>query len=60
MLQDMDNVEATCIFYIQVGMFNHLERSKSSLLTTNKTRIFRLTVQHDMIVSVNFMYYPGN
>jgi len=60
MLQDMENMEASCVFYVKVGMFTHLEQSKISLLTVNKLGIVRLTVQHDMIVSVIFMKYPGD
>jgi len=60
MLQDTDNMEACCLFYVNVGTFNHQEKCKITLLTVNETRIFRLTVQHDMIVSVTFMNYPGD
>jgi len=60
MLEDMDHMEASCIFYVKVGMLNHLKHSKIWLVTVNKTGIVRLTVQHDLIVSVSFMYYPGN
>jgi hypothetical protein len=60
MLQDMDNMEASCVFYVKVGTVTHLEQSKTSLLTVKETGIVRLTVQHDLIVSVSFMYYPGD
>jgi len=60
MLQDMDNMEASCVFYVKVGKFTHLEQSKTSLLTVNKPETVRLTVQHDFSVSVSFMYYPGD
>jgi len=59
MLQDLDNMEASCIFYVKVGTFTHLEQSKTALLTIDKTGIVKLTVQHDFIFSVSFMYYPG-
>jgi len=55
MLQDMDNMEASCIFYVKVGTFTHLEQSKVSLLTVNKLGIVRLTIQPDIIVTVSFM-----
>jgi len=58
MLQHMDNMEASCVFYVKVGMFTDLEQSKISLLTVNKAGIVRLTIQHYLIVSVSFMYYP--
>ena len=60
MLQAMDNMEARCVFYVKVGTFTHLEKSKISLLTVNKSEIVTLTVHHDMIVSVIFMQYPGD
>jgi len=60
MLQVVDNMEASRIFYIKVGTFTHLEQSKTSLLTVNKTGIVRLTLQHDFIVSVSFIFYPGD
>jgi hypothetical protein len=60
MLQDMDNMEAICIFYVKVGTFTHLEQSITSLLTDNYTGILTPTVQHDVIVSVSFVYYPGD
>jgi len=58
MLKVMDNMEASCVFYVKVGMFTHLEQSKISLLTVNKSGTRTLTVQHDMIVSIIFMQYP--
>jgi len=58
MLQVMDNMGASCVFYVKVSTFTHLEQSKISLLTLNRSEIVTLTVQHDMIVSVIFMQYP--
>jgi len=58
MLQDMDNIETSCIFYVKVSTFTHPEQSKTSLLTVNKSGIVRLTVQHDLIISSSFMYNP--
>jgi len=55
MLQDLDNMEASCVFYVKVGTFNHLEQSKICLWTVNKLGIVRLTVQHEVIVSISFM-----
>jgi len=55
MLEVMDNMEASCVFYVKIGTFTHLEQSKISLLTVNKSGIVTLTVQHDMIVSIIFM-----
>jgi len=60
MLQDMDSMEESCVFYAKVGMLNHLEHSQIWLVTVNKTGIVRLTILHNLIVSVSFMYYPGD
>jgi len=55
MLQVMDNMEASCVFYVKVGTFTHLEQSKISLLAVNKSEIVMLNVQHAMIIRVIFM-----
>jgi len=60
MLQVMDNMEVCCVFYVKVSTFTHLEQSKIALLNVNKSGIMMLTVQHDMIVSISFMKYPGD
>jgi len=55
MLQDMDNMEASFVFYVKVGTFTYLEQSKNALLTVDKTGIVGLTVHHDLIASISFM-----
>jgi len=55
MVQDKENMEASCIFYVKVSTFDQLEQNKIFLLTVNKTGIVRLTIQHDLIVSISFM-----
>jgi hypothetical protein len=37
MLQDLDNMEAICVFYVKVSMFTHLEHRKTTLLTINQS-----------------------
>jgi len=54
----MDNMEVSCVFYVKVSMFTHLEQSKNGLLTVNDSGRMTLTVQHDMIVCITFMLYP--
>ena len=51
----MDNMEASCMFYVKVGMCTNLEESKISLLTVNKVGIVRLIRQHDLIVTISTM-----
>jgi hypothetical protein len=60
MLQDIDNMEAICVFYVKVSMFTHLAQSKTTLLTINQSGMVRLMRRHDLIVIVSFMYYPGD
>jgi len=60
MLNHMNNLDVSCVFYVKVGTFAVLEQSQTSLLTVKENGIVRLTVQYDLIVSVSFMYYPGN
>jgi len=60
MLQDMHNMEASCVIYAKVGTFTHPEQSKIPLLTVNKMGIVRLTVQLGLIVSISLMWYPGD
>jgi hypothetical protein len=55
MLQVMDNMEASCVFYIKVSMFTHLEQTKTSLFTVNESGTVVLTIQHVLIVSIIFM-----
>jgi hypothetical protein len=60
MLQVMDNMVGGCVFYVKVGTITQLKQSKISFLTANKSGIVRLTEQHDWIVNVSFMNYPGD
>ena len=36
MLQDMDHMEASCVFYVKVGTHDELEQSKFWVLTITK------------------------
>jgi len=56
MLQDMDNMEASCVFYVKVGTFTHPEQSKISLLTVNISGLVGLTVHYNIIGCISFMY----
>jgi len=55
MLQDIDHIEASCIFHVEVGMLNRLEQSKIGFLTIIKLGIAMLTINHYMMFSVSFM-----
>jgi len=59
MFQDIDNMEASSVLNIKVGMFTHLEQSKTSYMTVKKTEIVGLTIQHNLIVSDSFKSYLG-
>jgi len=52
MLQDMDHMEASCVFYVKVGRFDQLEQSKIWVLTVTSLVQVMLTVYHDLMVSV--------
>jgi len=60
MLQGMDHMEASCVFYVKVGTLDQLEQSKFCVLTVTKLGIVMLTVQIDSIFSVSFMYDPSD
>jgi len=60
MLQDMDHMEASCVFYVKVARFDQFEQSKISILTVTSLVILMLTVHYDLMVSVWFMYDPGD
>ena len=60
MLQDMDSMVASCVFYVKVGKLIHLGRSLIWFVTVNKAGIVRLTVIDHIIVSVSFLQYPGD
>jgi len=52
MLQEMDHMEASCVFYVKVGRFDQFEQSKISVLTVTSLGIVMLTVHCDLIISV--------
>ena len=52
MLQDVDQMEASCVFYVKVGRFHRLSQSKISVLTIPSLGIVMLTVHYDLMVSV--------
>jgi hypothetical protein len=54
----MDSMEASCVIYVKVGKLDHFEHNQIWLVTVNTAGIVWLTIQHDMIVRVSFMYYP--
>jgi len=60
MLQYRQNMEASCIIYVKVGMLSYLEQSKTCLSTVNKMEIVRLAVLHVFIDSISFMYYADD
>jgi len=55
MLQDTDEMVASCVFYIKVGMYNQLEQTKVCVLTVTKIGIVRQIVKHDTICVLTFM-----
>jgi len=55
MLQNMDHMEASYVFYVKVAMLHHLDQSKTCVLTVTSLGIAMLTIQHDLIFSMCFM-----
>jgi len=55
MFQDIDHIEASCVFYVEVCSFNRLEQSKICILTVTTLEIAMLTVHHDMMFSICIM-----
>ena len=60
MLQGMDHMEASCVFYVKVGTLDQLEQNKFCVLTVTGLGIVMLTVQIDSNFSASFMYDPGD
>jgi len=52
MLQEMDHMEGSCIFYVKVGRFDQFEQTKISVLTITSSGIVMLIVHYDLIVSL--------
>jgi len=60
MLQDMDHMEASCVFYVKVGTHDELEQSKFWVLTITKLGWVMIAVEDYSIVSISFMYDLGD
>jgi len=54
----MADMEASCVFHVEVRTRDQLEQSKISIWTVTKMRIVMLTVQHDLNVSICVTEYP--
>jgi len=55
MLQDMDHMEASWVFYVKVGRFDQFEQSKICILAVTSLGIVMLTVHYGLMVSVSVM-----
>jgi len=58
LLQDMDDTETSCVFYVTVGLFDQLEQCKICILTDTTLQIVMLTIKYDSIFSICFMEHP--
>lgn len=56
MLQRMDHMVASYVFYTKFGMFDQVEQNKLCVVTFSTLGIALQTVLHDFIVSICFMY----
>jgi len=57
-LQDMDHMEASCVFYVKVPRFDQLVQSKICILTVTSLGILIITVHHSLMISMWFMLDP--
>jgi len=55
MLQDMDHIEASCVFSVEVGMLNQFKQRIIRVLIVTTFGKAILTVHHDMMFSVYCM-----
>jgi len=60
MLQDMDHMVASCVFFVKVGTLDQLEQSKICILTVTTLRIVMLSIQHECIISLCDIEDPRN
>jgi len=60
MLQDQSNKDASCVFYVRVSSYTHLEQSQTSLLSVTELWIHMLTVHCDLNIGDSSMDYPAN
>jgi len=60
MLQDMDHIEASCIFHVKVGMLDHLEQREFCVLTVTKWGIVIIKIQDNSIFNVSSIYDHGD
>jgi hypothetical protein len=52
MMNDMDHMEASCIFYVKVGGFDQFEQSEIGILTVTSLGIVMIPLHYESIVSV--------
>jgi hypothetical protein len=55
MFQEMEHLDASCVFYGKVGRFDQFKQSKLSGLTITSLGMVMLTVHYDLMVRVGFM-----
>jgi len=60
MVHVVENMEASCVFYVKVVSFTHIEQSDISLVTVIKSGIVTLIRQYDTIVIGVLLWYPGH
>jgi len=60
MLQDRDHKKASCILYVKVSTFDQVKQNKIWVSTMGSLEIVMLTVQHELICNVCFIYNPGD
>ena len=51
MLQDMDHMDASCVFHLKVARFDQLEQSEIFVLTVTSLEIVMQTSAHCIVVA---------
>jgi len=60
MLQDVDQLEASCVMHVEVGTLNCLELNNICVLTITTLGIEMLTVHHDIMFRICCIYDPSD
>jgi len=60
MVQDIDDMEASCVFHDNDGMLDQQEQCKICIVTVTKLGIVMQTAHSDLDFGICFMYYPGD
>jgi hypothetical protein len=52
MLEDIDLIEASCLFYVKIDIINQLKQSEIGFLTITLMGIIMLAILHHLIIGI--------